>query len=155
MRLLFSLCIILCFAGLTHAQQPYSPIGYQVTPEIVDAYHQLAMARWQLNYYRQIQLPQQREVINNAVKLAELQTAILNRRLTDYRPFLAVGQYSPVRTAAENDLVAREIAANQLRHLQEKQINVMRFSGEIDELYQYDVLRAALRIQLLTARRGL
>ncbi len=153
-RLLIGCCLIFSSAAV-HAQQLQTVAGVQpVTPELVDAYREYAIARQQLIHYRQVTLPLKRQMLADATQLAQLQVAVLNRRLADYRPFLAVGEYSPVRTAAENDLVARELTTQRLRQLQEEELALMRFAGESDELYQYDVLRAALRVRAAHAVLG-
>jgi hypothetical protein len=95
-----------------------------------------------------------RQAASDAIQQTGLEIAVLNRRLRDYGPVLRLGEYSPVRTAAENDLVTRNLAVQQLRQLQDEDIVLMRFSGETDELYQYDVLRAALRVRMAQSVLG-
>ena len=147
-------CLILsASSSVAHSQETVTT-GWQLTPELVDAYREYAIARQQLIQYRQVTLPLKRQMITNATAQTRLEIAVLNRRLTDYQPFLAVGDYSPVRTAAENDLLTRNAAAQRLRQLQDADIALMRFSGESDELYQYDVVRAALRVRAAHAALG-
>jgi hypothetical protein len=143
--LLSALCLMLSLSIACHAQEPVT--GYALTPELVDAYRDYAIARQKLIYYRQVTLPMQRQMVSDATAQTKLELAVLNRRLTDYVPFLAVGDYSPVRTAAENDLMTRNLVAQRLRQLQDADLGIMRFSGESDELYQYDVLRAVVRVR--------
>ncbi len=135
------------------AQENVAP-GWRLTPELVDAYRDYALARQQLVRYRQVTLPLKRQAVADAREQTRLELAVLNRRLTDYRPFLAVGDYSPVRTAAENDYLNRNLTDQRLRQLQDDEIALLRFSGENDELYQYDVLRAALRVRAAHAALG-
>ena len=146
-----SFALLLSIAA--HAQETVAT-GWRLTPELVDAYREYAIARQQLIHYRQVTLPLKRQTIADAMGQTQLEIAVLNRRLTDYQPFLAVGDYSPVRTAAENDLLTRNVAAQRLRQLQDADIALMRFSGESDELYQYDVLRAALQVRAAHAALG-
>jgi hypothetical protein len=136
-----------------YAQETLAPAG-QLTPELVDAYREYAIARQQLIRYRQVSLPLKRQAVADATQQTQLELAILNRRLADYRPFLAVGDYSPVRTAVENDFLSRNMTAQRLRQLQDVEIALMRYSGETDELYQYDVLRAAVRVRAVQSALG-
>jgi hypothetical protein len=95
-----------------------------------------------------------RQALADATAQTRLELAVLNRRLVDYRPFLRVGDYSPVRTAAENDFLTRHLTAQRHKQLQEADLALMRYSGEADELYQYDVLRAAVRVYAARAAQG-
>jgi hypothetical protein len=147
----FSIVLLL---PLVACAQKTVATGWQLTPELVDAYREYAIARQQLIQYRQVALPHKRQMLADATAQTRLEIAVLNRRLTDYQPFLAVGDYSPVRTAAENDLLTRSAATQRLRQLQDADIALMRFSVESDELYQYDVLRAALRVRAAHAALG-
>lgn len=149
MRFLLAICLVLTLSIVCPAQEQVT--GYALTPELVDAYRDYAIARQQLIYYRQVTLPMKRQMVSDATAQTKLEIAVLNRRLTDYAPFLAVGDYSPVRTAAENELLTRNLAAQRLRQLQEADLAPMRFSGENDELYQYDVLRAVVRVRAAQA----
>ncbi len=125
-----------------------------ITPELVKAHHayQLARLRWQ--QYRFVELPRQRQLLDNEVRLNESEIHVLRRRLRDYRPFLQVGRYSPVRTAAENDRLALQATEQQLRLLKNERINLMRYSRQNGELYQLDVLRTAQRVRQLVAQAG-
>ena len=156
MRRLFSLVVWFfpCRRRICVGKRAPSCPTWRLTPELVDAYREYAVARQQLIYYRQVTLPQKRQVITNATAQTQLELAVLNRRLVDYRPFLSVGDYSPVRTAAENELLLRNATAQRLRQCQDAEIALMRFGGERDELYQYDVLRAAIRVRQVQAALG-
>jgi hypothetical protein len=147
--LLLALILVLSLPLACHAQEPVT--GYALTPELVDAYRDYAIARQQLIYYRQVTLPMKRQMVSDATAQTKLEIAVLNRRLNDYQPFLAVGDYSPVRTAAEDVLLTRNAAAQRLRQLQDADLALMRFSGDSDELYQYDVLRAVVRVRAAQA----
>jgi hypothetical protein len=153
-RFVVACCLILALSSSVAYSQETVATGWQLTPELVDAYREYAIARQQLIQYRQVTLPLKRQMITDATAQTRLEIAVLNRRLRDYQPFLVVGDYSPVRTAAENDLLTRNAAAQRLRQLQDADIALMRFSGESDELYQYDVLRAALRVRAAHAALG-
>jgi hypothetical protein len=149
MRCLLAICLLLSLSLVSHAQEPVA--GYQLTPELIDAYRDYAIARQQLIYYRQVTLPMKRQLVSDSKAQTKLELAILNRRLNDYAPFLAVGDYSPIRTAAENDVLTRNLAAQRLHQLEDADLALMRFSGGTDELYQYDVLRAAIRVRAAQA----
>jgi hypothetical protein len=151
-NLIFGCLLLLPFTPVGNAQEYAST--WQLTPEIVDAYREYAVARQQLIHYRQVTLPMKRQVLQDATAQTKWELAVLNRRLADYQPFLRVGDYSPVRTAAENDFLTTNLAAQRLRQLQDSEIALMRFSGETDELYQYDVLRAAVRVRAARAALG-
>lgn len=157
MRLLLVVCVAfgMC-SSFASAQEnlPQGTTAIVLTPELVDAYRDYALARQQLIEYRQVTLPMKRQALADATVQTRLELAVLNRRLADYRPFLRVGDYSPVRTAAENDFLTRNLTAQQLKQLQEADLALMRYSGEADELYQYDVLRAAVRVYAARAAQG-
>jgi hypothetical protein len=147
--LLLACCLVLSLPLVCHAQEPLT--RYVLTPELVDAYRDYAIARQKLIHYRQVTLPIKRQLMSDATAQTKLEIAVLNRRLTDYAPFVAVGDYSPVRTAAEDILLTRNLAAQRLGQLQDENLALMRFSGESDELYQYDVLRAVVRVRAAQA----
>lgn len=149
MRFLLAVCLILSLSVVSHAQE--TATDYALTTELVDAYRDYAIARQQLIYYRQVTLPMKRQMVSDATAQTKLELAVLNRRLNDYQPFIAVGDYSPVRTAAEDVLLTRNAAAQRLRQLEDADLALMRFSRENDELYQYDVLRAFVRIRAAQA----
>jgi hypothetical protein len=153
MRLLMACLLMLMSTELLRAQDMVGQ-GVPLTLELVDAYREYAIARQQLVRYRRVILPMKRQAAADALQQTRLEIAVLNRRLRDYEPVLLVGDYSPVRTAAENDLLTRNLAAQRLRQLQDDDIALMRFSGETDEFYQYDVLRAALRVRAAQAMLG-
>jgi hypothetical protein len=153
MRLVIACLLVLLAADSVRAQETVGR-GVPLTPELVDAYRDYAIARQQLIRYRQVILPMKRQAASDAIEQTRFEIAVLNRRLRDYEPVLRVGEYSPVRTAAENDLLIRNLAAQRLRQFQDEDIALMRFSGETDELYQFDVLRAALRVQAARAALG-
>jgi hypothetical protein len=147
--LLLACCFVLSLSFVCHAEEPVS--GYALTTELVDVYRDYAIARQKLIHYRQVILPMQRQMVSDATAQTKLEIAVLNRRLTDYAPFLAVGDYSPVRTAAEDVLLTRNLATQRLGQLQDADLALMRFSGESEELYQYDVLRAVVRVRAAQA----
>ena len=147
-------CLMLLLSRAAAQAQETVASGWQLTPELADAYRDYALARQQLIRYRQVTLPLKRQLLTDATEQTQMELAVLNRRLIDYRPFLAVGDYSPVRTAAENDFLTRNLTSQRLRQLQDEEIALMRFSSESDELYQYDVLRAALRVRAAHAALG-
>jgi hypothetical protein len=153
MRVLIACLLVLVSAGFVRAQEEVQA-GVLLTQELVDAYREYAIARQQLIRYRQVILPMKRQAAADAVEQTRLEIAVLNRRLRDYDPVLRLGEFTPVQTAAENDLMTRNLAVQRLRQLQDDDMALMRFSGETEELYQYDVLRAALRVRLAQAALG-
>lgn len=153
MRLLLSCLLVLVAVSYVRAQENVGQ-GVVLTPELVEAYREYAIARHQLIRYRQVTLPAKRQTISAAIDQARWEIAILNRRLRDYGPALRLGEHSPVRTAAENDFLARNLTADRLRQLEDAEIALMRFSGAADELYQYDLLRAVLQVQAARTLAG-
>jgi hypothetical protein len=153
MRRLLACLLMLMISAAVRGQETISS-GIQLTPEVVDAYREYAIARQRLLQYRQVVLPIKQQTVADAIDQTRWELAVLDRRLRDSAPFLRVGEYSPVRTAVENDFLTRNLAAQRLRQLQDQGIALMRFSGETDELYQFDVLRAALRIREARAAAG-
>ncbi len=133
------------------AQETRSTIPAVSSLELVDAYHEYALARQNLVWYRQVILPQQRQTATDAIQQTTAEAQVLRRRLRDYQPFLAVGRHSPVRTAAENAHLNLLATEQSRRHWQDEETALMRFSGEVDKLYRYEVLRAALRVQAARA----
>ena len=127
------------------------PAPIVVTPELVEAHHAYQLAQLRLQQYRFVELPRQRQLLDGQVQLSESGIRVLRRRLRDYRPFLQVGRYSPVRTAAENDRLALEAAELELKLLRTERINLMRFSRQQSQLRQLEVLRTAIRVQQLMA----
>jgi len=125
------------------------PAPIVITAELVEAHHafQLAQLRWQK--YRFVELPRQRQLLDDQVRLAESEVRVLRRRLRDYRPFLQVGRYSPVRTAAENNRLSLQAVEQNARQLKNEQINLMRYSWQNSQLYQLDVLRTAARVRAI------
>lgn len=153
MRLLIGCLLVLISAELVRAQEVVGQ-GVPLSLELVDAYRDYAIARQQLVRYRQVTLPMKRQAAADAIDQTQFEIAVLNRRLRDYVPVLRLGEFTPVQTAAENDLLTRNLAVQRLRQLQDDEIALVRFSGESDELYQYDVLRAALRVRMARAAFG-
>lgn len=146
MRLLFGCLLVLVAGSYVHGQQSVGQ-GIALTPELVEAYREYAVARQRLIRYRQVELPANRQSVSDAIDQTRWEIAVLNRRLRDYGPALRLGEYSPVRTAAEGDFLTRNLAAQRLRQLRDDEIALMRFSGAADELYQYDLLRAVLQVR--------
>lgn len=127
------------------------PPAIVITPELVEAHqaYQLAQMRWQ--QYRFVDLPRQRQLLNDQLRFGEEQLKVLRRRNRDYRPFLRVGEYSPVRTAAEDNRLALLAVEQDVRRLRLERINLMRFSRHDARQYQLDVLRTAARVQQVMA----
>ena len=130
-----------------------TPIAAQlvITPELIEAHHahQLALLRWQ--QYRFVELPRQRQLLDGQARMLDSHISVLRRRQRDYRPFLRVGDYSPVRTAAENNGLALQSTELQRKLLKDEQINLMRYSRQNGQLYQLDVKRTAARVRQIVA----
>lgn len=124
-----------------------------LTLELIQAHHDYQLAKFRRHEYRFVTLPQQRRALDNQIKFAEAEIAILHRRLRDYRPFLQVGRYSPVQTAAENHRLALIAAEQRLGQFKAAQVGLLRLTRQRNQLYQLDVLRAATRFA--QARRAL
>ncbi len=122
-----------------------------VTLELIQAHREYQLAKLRRHEYRFATLPRERRQLDDHVRLTEAEIAVLRRRLRDYRPFLQVGQYSPVRTAAENHQLALVGAEQRLRQLKNEQIGLLRFTRQNNQLYQLDVLHAATRLALARA----
>lgn len=129
------------------------PVGKIVTLELIDAHREYQQAKLRMHKHRFTTLPQHRRLLDDQIRLAQTEIAVLQQRLRDYRPFLQVGEYSPVRTAAESHYLALVAAEQRLRHLQGEQISLMRHARQYNQLYQLDVLQAATRVAL--ARKAL
>lgn len=122
-----------------------------VTLELIQAHQEYQLAKLRRHEYRFVTLPRERRQLDDHVRLTEAEIAVLRRRLRDYRPFLQVGQYSVVRTAAENHGLALVAAEQRLRQLKDTKIGLMRFTRQNNQLYQLDVLQAATRLALAKA----
>ena len=124
-----------------------------IAPELVEAYYALQSARLKVHEYQFVTLPAARRALDQEQRLAQAEIQILSGRLRDYRPFLRVGQYSPVRTAAESHRLSLLAAEGRLRQLQDERIALMRSSRQQYKLYNLEVLHAAA--QLAEIRREL
>ncbi len=124
-----------------------------VTPELVEAHHGLKSARLQVHEYQFVTLPAARRALDQEKRLAQAEIQILRGRLRDYRPFLRVGEYSPVRTAAQSHRLSLLAAEGRLRQLQDDRIALMRSRRQQARLYNREVLHAAA--QLAEIRREL
>ena len=124
------------------------PSGQIVTLELIDAHREYQAARMRLQEYRFVKLPQQRLLLDQHAKLTKTEIVMLKRRLHDYEPFLSVGEYSPVRTAAESHRLALLAAEQRLRQIEDGQRALLRLNRQQSQLYRLDVLRAATRIAL-------
>ncbi len=120
-----------------------------VTPELVEAHHGLKSARLQVHEYQFVTLPTARRALDQEKRLARAEIQILRGRLRDYRPLLRVGQYSPVRTAAESHQLSLLAAEGRLRRLQDERIALVRSSRQQYTLYNLEVLHAATRLAQL------
>jgi len=122
-----------------------------VTLELIQAHQEYQLAKLRMHEYRFVTLPRQRRNFDDQIKFAKAEIAMLQRRLRDFRPFLLVGEYSPVRTAAEEHGLALLDAKQQLGRVKDQQAGLLRLTRQRNQLYQLDVLQAATRLAL--ARR--
>lgn len=148
--------VLLSFATGVRAEEQVDarPV---ITPELVEAQYALQLARARVRDYQFVTLPAARRALDEQVELAEVEIQMLRGRLRDYRPFLLVGEYSPVRTAAESHYLALEAAEQRLRQLKDAQIALTRSSRQQYTLYNLQVLHAMTRVaqqrQQLAANR--
>ena len=126
--------------------------GQVLTVELIQAHQEYQLAKLRRHEYRFVTLPWQRRELDNQIKFSEAEIAVLHRRLRDYRPFLLVGDYSPVRTVAESDHLALIAARQRLGQLKNERVGLLRLTRQHNQLYQLDVLQAATRLAL--ARRA-
>lgn len=139
--------------GVPTVQAAVSPALSQiVTLELIQAHQEYQLAKLRMHEYRFVTLPQQRRNLEDQIKFAKAEIAVLNRRLRDYRPFLRVGEFSPVRTFAEDRRLALVDVEQRLGRLKNERIGLLRLTRQQNQLYQLDVLRAATRLAL--ARRA-
>lgn len=124
--------------------EPAKPV---ITPELIEAHQAYRMAKLRLQQYRFVDLPRQRRRLDDQVRLLELEVRVLKRRLRDYRPFLQVGRYSPVRNASEDYSLVLEVAEQELRKLKNERIELMRFSRQNARIYELEVLRRAAQVR--------
>jgi len=135
------------------AQVAVSPALSQiVTVELIQAHREYQLAKLRMHEYRFVTLPRQRRNLAEQIKFTEAEIAVLHRRLRDYRPFLRVGEFSPVRTAVQEHRLALVDAEQQLGRLKDERLGLLRLTRQHSQLYQLDVLQAATRLAL--ARRA-
>ncbi len=147
-----SLLLLLTFvstAGANAKEQTAEPTAEPVqgrvviTPELVEAHIAYKAAQARVRNYQHVVLPNTRRRLDEQVRLAETEIAILHRRLRDYRPFLRVGEYSPVRTAAESHLLSLRAAESRLRQLKDDRIALMRSTRQQYDFQNLEIVRAA------------
>ena len=146
----------LLFTGLsTNAEEavvgvetPSVPQGQVVTVDLIAAHREYQLAKLRMHEYRFVTLPRQRRFLDDQMEATRAEIALLHRRLRDYRPFLQVGQYSPVRTAAESHHLALIAAKQRLRQLEDERIAQLRLGRQQKEIYRLEVLQAAVRMAL-------
>ena len=147
MRSLLAVAVFSCLlinANVTRAEEAEEVQGRLViTPELVEAHIAYKAAQARVRNYQHVVLPNARRGLNEQIRLAETEIAILNRRLRDYRPFLRVGEYSPVRTAAESNLLALRAAQGRLRQLKDDRIALMRTTRQQYDFQNLEIVRAA------------
>ena len=145
-----SLCLLLLLdsSAIVRAEEEAEdrPV---ITLELIEAHHALISARRQARDYQFVTLPAARRALDNQKRLAHAEIQILRGRLRDYRPFLRVGEYSPVRTAAESHRLSLVAAEGRLRRLRDDQIALIRSSRQQLRLYNLEVLHAAAQFAQL------
>ena len=80
------------------------------------------------------------------LEIVDREIRLLRRRLRDYRPFLEVDEFSPVRTAADGHELALLSAQSRYRQLRDARINLMRYTRQNYQLLRLKVLQAATRL---------
>ena len=156
MRLLFLLTIglgLVTFASAARAEEAiegkqvepkvvYAPI----TPEMIDAYRDLQVARLRMQKYRFVELPILRRQLDDEIRLVERRNFDLRGRVRDYRPIENLGRFSAIRQDMEDVQLAVLANESLLRRLKDERIGLMRTTRHSLELYQMDILRAAARV---------
>ncbi len=147
--LMSCLLSIVCtlFTVEAYAAEP-GVTGQIVSLELIDAHREYQAAKLQLREYRFVAIPQRRRQLDQQSKYAAAEIAVLRRRLRDYQPFLRVGDYSPVRTAAESNRLALLETEQRLQQIKDEKLALLRRSRQQSQLYQLDLLRAATRMAL-------
>ena len=120
-----------------------------ITPELVQAHYDFQLAQLRLQQYRRVTLPQQRRQLNESIRYTDREVLLLKRRLRNYRPFLLVDEFSPVRTATDSHQLTLLAAQARSRHLRDARIHQMRFSRQNDQLLQLELLKAAAQLAQL------
>ncbi len=129
-----------------------APAAIVITPELVEAYHAYQLAQLRLQQYRFVELPRQRQLLNDESRLIESEIRVLKRRVRDYRPFALVGRNSPFLRDAERTRLALQATEQELRRIKDERIYQMRYSRQNAQLYQMDVLRTAMRVRQVMAQ---
>ena len=117
-----------------------------ITPELIDAYRNLQVARLQMQKYRFVELPLLRRQLDDQIRLVETQTRNFRGRIRDYLPIEEVGDFSPVRQDVEDYRLRVQASEALLRRLKDQRIALMRTTRHSLELYQFDILRAAAQV---------
>ncbi len=117
-----------------------------IAPELVEAYYALQSARLKVHEYQFVTLPAARRALDQEQRLAQAEIQILKSRLRDYRPFLRVGEYSPVRTAAQSHRLSLLAAEGRSRQLLDERIALMRSRRQQSRLYNLEALYAAAQL---------
>ena len=149
MRLLCSLFVLFSLISLTAAEanaQEEIQGRLVITPELVDAHLAYKAAQAKVRNYQHVVLPNARRGLDEQIRLAQTEINVLRRRLRDYRPFLRVGEFSPVRTAAESHLLSLVAAEQRLRQLRDDRINLMRTTRQQYDLMNLEIVRAAAHL---------
>ncbi len=145
-----SLCLLLLLSSsATVRAEEDAEDRSVIAPELVEAHYALVSARRQARDYQFVTLPAARRALDHQKRLAQAEIQILRGRLRAYHPFLRVGEYSPVRTAAESHRLSLLAAEGRLRQLRDDQIALMRTSRRQLGLYNLEVLHAAARLTQL------
>lgn len=147
-------CLILSCCSIAEVRAEEEIQGrVLITSELVDAHIAYKAAQARVRNYQHIVLPQARRALNEQIRLTETEINVLRGRLRDYRRFLRVGEYSPVRTAAESHLLSLVDAEQRLRKLKDDRIALMRTTRQQFDMQNLEIVRAAAR--LAEVKRGL
>ena len=143
---LLSLCSWASAQEVVIGEPVHEPARLTVSTELVDAHYAYEQAKLRLRQYRQVTLPQQRRTLDEQIRLGDREIQVLRRRLRDYRPFLEVDEFSPVRTAADSHRLTLLAAESRVRQLRDARLNQMRYTRQNYQLLKLEVLRAAVHL---------
>ena len=139
------LALLVSFSAPLHAEEEVQG-RVVITSKLVEAHMSLKAAQAQVRNYQHIVLPTARRALDEQIKLTQTEINVLSGRLRDYRQALHIGEFSPVRTAAESHLLALVDAQNRLRQLKDDRIALMRTTRQQYDMYNLEILRAAARL---------
>ncbi len=111
---------------------------------LIEAQLALQHAQYRLHQYRYVDYPGRRRELDDAVKLAEAEIKLLDRRILHYRPLRTVGRYSPTITAEQNYRHQLLETKQRLRQLKAERTDHWRYHAARCRLLELEVLQAAI-----------